>query len=142
MTGTDTLHFSGFSFAFTDVYALLTKKQMTSRKNHQVKVISGHEKFVWLRNGFIFQVAGGAYTGINIANDLVRNEPPFAKKKLPGLLLAQRSSYWENFCNGGLILIWIKAKNISCNTCLLKTGKIIVRKSQRKHFSSLSWILN
>ena len=87
MSGTDTLHFGGFSFAFTDVYALPTKKQMTSWKNDQVKVIAGHEKFVWIRNGFIFQVAGGAYTGLNIANGLVRNEPPFAKKKLPGLAI-------------------------------------------------------
>lgn len=87
MAGIDTLHFGGLSFVFTDVYALPTKKQMTSWKNDQVKVIAGHEKFVWVRNGFIFQVAGGAYTGLNIANDLVRNEPPFAKKKLPGLAI-------------------------------------------------------
>lgn len=87
MTGSDTLHFSGYSFAFTDVYALPTKKQMTSWKNDQVKIIAGHEKFVWVRNGFIFQVAGGAYTGLNIVNDLVRDEPPFAKKKLPGLAI-------------------------------------------------------
>ena len=85
MTGIDTLHFGGFSFAFTDVYTLPTKKQMTSWKNDNPKVIAGHEKFVWIRNGFIFQVAGGAYTGLNIANDLVHNEPPFAKKKLTRL---------------------------------------------------------
>lgn len=87
MTGTDTMHFSGFSFAFTDVYALPTKKQMVSWKNDRVKVIAGHEKFLWIRNGFILEVAGGVYTGLNITNDLIHNEPPFEKKKLPRLAI-------------------------------------------------------
>jgi hypothetical protein len=85
MMGIDTLHISGFSFAFSDVYALPTKKQMIYFENDQVKIIAGHEKFVWIRNGFIFQAAGAGYIALNVTNDLIHNEPPFAKKKLTGL---------------------------------------------------------
>jgi hypothetical protein len=85
MMGDDTLRISGFAFAYTDVFALPTKRQMIYFKNDRVNVIGGHEKFVWIRNGFIFQVAGSAYVGLNVGNDLIRKDPPFAKKKLTGL---------------------------------------------------------
>lgn len=85
MMGTDTLHFGGFGFAYTDVYALPTKKQMISFENDQVKVIAGHESFVWVKNGAIFQLAGGGYVVLNLANSLYHKDPPFAKENLPGL---------------------------------------------------------
>jgi hypothetical protein len=83
--GTDTLHISGFAFAYSDIYALPTKKQMTVFENDRVKIVAGHEKFLWVRNGFIFQLGGAGYVGLNVVNDLIRNDPPFEKKKLPGL---------------------------------------------------------
>lgn len=85
LSGIDTTHYRGYIFSLKDVYALPTKKEMIVHDNNRVQVILGHEKFVWVRNGFIYQVAGAGYVGLNIANDLIRNEPPFAKEKLKGL---------------------------------------------------------
>ena len=86
--GTDTLRMSGFRFALQDIEAMPTKKQLVVYRNDQVTVILGHEKFVWIRNGFIFQAVGAGYAGLNIANDLIRNEPPFAGKKRTGLAIS------------------------------------------------------
>jgi len=81
----DTLHFSGLAFALNDVYALPTEKELINYEHDQVKVILGHERFAWVRNGFIFQVTGAGYVGLNVANDLIHSSPPFAKDKLTGL---------------------------------------------------------
>jgi hypothetical protein len=85
LSGADTTHYRGYIFSVKDVHALPTKKEMIVHDNNRVRVILGHEKFVWIRNGFIFQVAGAGYVGLNVANDLIRNDPPFEKKKLKGL---------------------------------------------------------
>ena len=85
--GNDTLHFSGFVFAFEDVYALPTKKELTYYDNDKIRIIPGHENFLWVRNGFIFQVAGAGYVGLNVINDLAHNSPPFAKKNLAKLAI-------------------------------------------------------
>jgi len=86
--GIDTMHFRGYIFSVKDIYALPAKKEMVINDGNGVRVILGHEKFVWVRNGFIFQVGAAGYAGLNIANDLIRNEPPFEKKKLKGLGIA------------------------------------------------------
>ena len=85
LMGSDTLHFSGFAFSLKDIYALPTKKELVAYDHDQVKIIFGHEKWVWIRNGFIFQIAGAGYMGLNITNNLIRNKPPFAKNNLPKL---------------------------------------------------------
>ena len=82
LMGTDTLHFSGYSFSLKDIYAMPTRKQMIVYRNDQVRVVPGHEKFLWVRNGFIFQVAGAGYVGLNIANHLINNDRPFTKKNI------------------------------------------------------------
>ncbi|MCS3802109.1 hypothetical protein [Niastella sp. OAS944] len=88
LSGIDTTHYRGYKFSVKDVCALPTKKEMIVHDNNRVRVILGHEKFVWVRNGFIFQVASAGYIGLNVANDLIRNEPPFSKEKLKGLGIA------------------------------------------------------
>ena len=85
LMSTDTLHYSGQPFSLKDVYAVPTKKELIEYDHDEVKVIPGHEKFVWIRNGFIFQAAGAGYVGLNVVNDLIRKDPPFAKRKLAGL---------------------------------------------------------
>ncbi|MBO9203502.1 MULTISPECIES: hypothetical protein [Niastella] len=85
--GTDAIHFSGYIFSLKDVYALPTKRELIVHDNGQVRVILGHEKFVWVRNGFIFQVVGAGYVGLNIANDLINNDPPFEKENIKGLAI-------------------------------------------------------
>jgi hypothetical protein len=70
--GIDTLDFKGLRFSLTDIAALPSKKQ----------------HFTWLRNGFIFQLGGAGYAGLNVVNDLYRKDPPFARDKLGGLAIA------------------------------------------------------
>ncbi len=86
--GTDTIHYGGLSFKIRDVYALPTKNELIIYENDQVNIILGHEKFVWVRNGFIFMVVGAGYAGLSIVNDLASKEPPFAQDNLAGLGIA------------------------------------------------------
>jgi hypothetical protein len=87
LLATDTLHFGGMKFSIKDVYALPTKNEEIVYDHDRVRIILGHEKFVWVRNGFIFQVAGAGYVGLSIANDLAQNDPPFAKSNLAGIYI-------------------------------------------------------
>ncbi len=84
--GVDTLHMSGYVYAIQDIDALPTKNEMVVNSNWQVKVIPGHEKFLWVRNGFIFKVVGAGYGVINVTNSLIDDIPPFNKKNLPRLV--------------------------------------------------------
>ena len=81
----DTLRFSGQAYAPGDIYALPSPDELIIYDHDQVRVVLGHEKFVWIRNGLIFQVAGGGYVLLNVINDLISGEPPFAKNNLAGL---------------------------------------------------------
>ena len=83
--GTDTFRYRGQHYALSDIRAIPSKNQQYYFKNDQVYIILGREKFVWARNGFIFQVAGAGYAGLNIVNDLYRKEPPFTSNKVIGL---------------------------------------------------------
>jgi hypothetical protein len=85
LMGADTLHFSGQAYAPGDIYALPSPDELIIYDHDQVKVVLGHEKFVWIRNGLLFQVAGGGYVLLNVINDLISGEPPFAKNNLTGL---------------------------------------------------------
>jgi hypothetical protein len=83
--GTDTFHYRRQQYALTDIYAIPSKRQQYYFQNDQVHITLGRERFAWIRNGFLLQVAGGGYAGLNIINDLYRNEPPFTSKKIAGL---------------------------------------------------------
>ncbi|MFL5808502.1 MAG: hypothetical protein ACJ749_03215 [Flavisolibacter sp.] len=69
--GTDTTHVSGYVFLLSDIKALPSKRQITVVNGDDVKLIYGHEKFVWIRNGFVFQAAGVGYAAVNITNSLL-----------------------------------------------------------------------
>ena len=86
--GVDTLHISGYRFAPEDIRAIPSKKQLFVYSNDQVRLTLGHERFVWLRNGFMLQVAGAGYIGLNVINDLTSKQPPFARNHLDGLGIA------------------------------------------------------
>lgn len=88
LMGTDTVHFSGYYFGLKDIFALPTRKEIVNNINGRIDVILGHEKFVWVRNGFIFQVVGAGYATLNIVNGWIQKEPPFAKSNLPRLGIA------------------------------------------------------
>jgi hypothetical protein len=80
--GTDTIRYKGLSFSLKDISTMPTRKQGFVYDRDQVRVIPGHERFIWLKNGLIFQAAGGGYTGLNAMNDLYYNDPPFENKLL------------------------------------------------------------
>lgn len=85
MLGDDTLHITGFKFAIREIEVLPGKKQMVYYRDDRVIVIPGHTKFMWVKNGFLFQAAGAGYATLNIVNHLIDKDPPFARKNLPGL---------------------------------------------------------
>ena len=87
LLGTDTIHFGGMKFSLTDIFALPTKNEEIVYYGDQVQVKLGHEKFVWVRNGFIFQVLGAGFVGLSVANDLAQHDPPFAKDNLAGIYI-------------------------------------------------------
>jgi hypothetical protein len=85
---TDTSHVSGYGYSLSDIKALPSKKQITVVNGGSVKLILGHEKFVWIRNGFIFQAAAVSYTVVSITNNLIDNTNPFDKENLQKLGVA------------------------------------------------------
>jgi hypothetical protein len=87
LLGNDTMHFGAMKFSLSDIFALPTKNEEIVYYKDQVHVIPGHEKFVWVRKGFIFQVLGAGYVGLSVANDLAQNDPPFAKTNLAGIFI-------------------------------------------------------
>ena len=78
LMGADTLHFSGLHVAINDVYAMPRKKELFDYVNDHVKIIYGKESWVYVKNGLLFQLAGGGYALLNIANDLIKNNSPFS----------------------------------------------------------------
>ena len=95
--GTDTFRYRGQHYALSDIHAIPSKNQRYYFKDDQVNIILGREKFVWARNGFIFQLAGAGYAGLNIVNDLYRKEPPFTGKKITGLAVSAVSFIFGSF---------------------------------------------
>jgi len=95
--GTDTFRYKGQQYAVSDIYAIPSKRQQYYFENDQVRISLGRERFAWARNGFIFQVAGAGYAGLNIINDLYRKDPPFTSKKTAGLGIAAATFLFGTF---------------------------------------------
>jgi hypothetical protein len=74
--------------AITDVARMPRKSALFFYRNDKVQIIHGHEKFVYVKNGLIFQLAGGGYAALNIAGSLFNHEPPFAKRNIKRLSVA------------------------------------------------------
>lgn len=85
LLGTDTLRISGFSFAPDDIYALPARGQSVMYVNDQVRITSGQQKFVWVRNGAIFRIGGAGYLFLNMVNHLIDGDSPFIQNNLPNL---------------------------------------------------------
>lgn len=88
MFGADTVHFSIVKVAFADVARMPRKSAMFFYRNDKVQIIHGHEKFVYVKNGLIFQLAGGGYAALNIAGSLFNHEPPFSQRNVKRLSVA------------------------------------------------------
>jgi hypothetical protein len=83
MTAPDTLHFSGFHFALSDVAALPNKGILIDYNNGytQIDRAGGHVHFYWIRSGWLFRVAGAGYLGLDAANGLLNHSFTFSGSK-------------------------------------------------------------
>jgi len=82
----DTTRLRGLKIELKNIIALPTNKELVSFDNNgEAYITLGHEKFAWVRNGFIFQVAGAGYDMLNIANRLINKNPPFVQNNLSSL---------------------------------------------------------
>jgi hypothetical protein len=88
MLGADTVHFSGLKIAFTDILRMPRKTAMVYYRNDKPRIIRGHEKFAYVKNGLLFQLGGGGYAALNIAGSLFNHEPPFAQRNVKRLGIA------------------------------------------------------
>ena len=86
--GVDTFHIYGYRFRPEEIAALPSKRQSFVYRNDKVVMQMGRESFVWLRNGFLLQAAGGGYIIENVANDLSNGYPPLKREHLAGLGIA------------------------------------------------------
>ena len=86
---TDTFHFSVTGFALTDVFAMPNKGILIDYKNgtFQISRSGGHVHWYWVKSGWIFRTAATGYTGLNIANGLIKNNFSISESKT-GLLAA------------------------------------------------------
>jgi hypothetical protein len=90
LMGQDTVHLITQSYAITDVYALPNKgiKIEYMGDRFQVNTSAGHVHFYWIQSGWLFRTGALGYAGLSIVNDLANNDPPFAKKNMPGFAIA------------------------------------------------------
>ena len=85
----DTLRYYHTGIAIIDIHALPSNKELVNYDaNGNINIILGHEKFVWVRNGFVFRIMGAGYAGLNIANHLIDKDPPFVSPNLGRLAVA------------------------------------------------------
>ena len=86
--GTDTFRIYGYRFRPEEIAALPSKRQTFVYRNDKVVIQMGREPFVWLRNGFLLQAAGGSYIIENVVNDISNGHPPLKSEHLGGLGIA------------------------------------------------------
>lgn len=86
--GTDTFRIYGYRFTANEIDAVPSSRQSFVYRNDKVVIVPGRERFMWLRNGFLFQAAGASYLAENIINDLANHEPPFKSSHIGGLAIA------------------------------------------------------
>jgi hypothetical protein len=82
MTGPDTARYRGLQFSVKDVRALPRKNATVVFRGETTAVDLGREKWVWVRDGTLFQVLGGGYAVLNIINTSTQGSSPFASDNI------------------------------------------------------------
>ena len=79
----DTLHYSGFNFAFSDIYAMPKKGIQVDYMNgsFQINKNAGHIHFYWIRGGWLFRTGAAGYATLDVINGLIRNDLSFKKER-------------------------------------------------------------
>lgn len=80
--GADTVHLGILPVAIADVFAMPRKGEQLAFVDDHIKITLGNEHWVWIKNGWLFIVAGGSYAILNITNSLVQKKPPFASNNI------------------------------------------------------------
>jgi hypothetical protein len=83
LMSSDTVHFSVIGFSLTDVFAMPNKGILIDYINggFQISRSGGHVHWYWIKSGWIFRVGAAGYTGLNIANGLIKNNFSFSDSK-------------------------------------------------------------
>jgi hypothetical protein len=80
----DTVHFSGYHFALSDVYAMPKKGvQIDYLKGaFRINMSAGHIHWYWIKSGWIFRTGAAGYAALNVANSIVKNDFSFTGSRL------------------------------------------------------------
>lgn len=75
MMGADTVHFSGFRYAVSDVYAMPKKGlQLHYVGNHlEINRSAGHMHFYWFKSGWLFRTVALGYVALDATNGLIHD---------------------------------------------------------------------
>ena len=86
--GSDTEYISGYKIAITDVHAMPRRNFSYNYNGENISLTSGNQKFIYVKNGLLFQLLGGGYIALNLINHLTENNAPFAKNNIAPLSIA------------------------------------------------------
>lgn len=87
MSGIDTVHFGIMGESLKNITVMPRPAAMVYYKNDRPVITHGHEKFAWIKNGMIFQVAGGGYLALNAFNAARDKERFFSRSNTPKLIV-------------------------------------------------------
>jgi len=82
LMGPDTVHFSGFQYAISDIYAIPKKGLQIDYMNGRFEVNkgAGHVHWYWIKSGWIFRAGAIGYIVLNISNGLLKKDLSFSGK--------------------------------------------------------------
>ncbi|MEO6723318.1 MAG: hypothetical protein ABIN67_23325 [Ferruginibacter sp.] len=80
LTRSDTVHFSGYHYAISDIYAMPKRGVLIDYKNDrfQISTSGGHQHWYWVKSGWIFRAVPIGYTALNVANGIIKNDFTFS----------------------------------------------------------------
>ena len=84
MLGSDTVHFSGFHYTISDIYAMPKKGVQVDYIDNklQINTSAGHQHWYWIKSGWIFRTGAIGYTVLYVANGLIENDLSFSGSSL------------------------------------------------------------
>ena len=84
LMGSDTMHFSGFHFALSDIYAVPKRGVQIDWVNDHYQIISwgGHQHFYWVKSGYIFRLGAAGYALVNILNGIIKHHVTLEGSKM------------------------------------------------------------
>ena len=80
----DTIHFSGYHFALSDVYAMPKKGVQVEYINgaYRINMSAGHIHWYWIKSGWVFRAGAAGYAALNVANGIIKNDFTFTGSRL------------------------------------------------------------